>query len=357
MIASVAIASCKNKNEFVIEGKVENPGVLKKALLYRTDQLIDSAFLNETGEFRFKRAAPEPDFYTVVLGNKNYLIITQNGEEVELKTNLSDSLGSYEVKGSDNTEKVVKFNQISNKYGKISQAIEKEFNFQVTQNPGIKDSLLNILMPRFQKNADDFSQEAIKFAKENKDNLAGFYAIGMIDPAKYESDMIKYAEDIKGDFTKNPTVQSFVQRMQGLKAVSVEQMAPDFSLPTPDGKQVKLSDFKGKYVLLDFWASWCGPCRQENPNIVNAYNKFKDKNFTIFSVSLDDNKEAWLKAIKADGLTWTHVSDLKKWSSEAATKYKVEGIPASFIIDPQGKIAAKNLRGPELPDFLSKTLR
>lgn len=109
---------------------------------------------------------------------------------------------------------------------------------------------------------------------------------------------------------------------------------------------------RGKYVLLDFWASWCAPCREENPNIVKQFNAFKDKGFTVLSVSLDDNKSDWLKAIKDDNLNWTHVSELKRWDGKVAMQYKIEGIPASFMLDPAGKIIAKNLRGDELSTFL-----
>ena len=142
-------------------------------------------------------------------------------------------------------------------------------------------------------------------------------------------------------------------------ALKVGMMAPNFTQPTPDGRQVSLTDYRGKYVLVDFWASWCGPCRAENPNVIQAYNAFKDKNFDVLSVSLDEGRDRtkWLKAIQDDQLPWTQVSDLKGWQSAAARSYFVQAIPQNFLVDPTGKIIAMNLRGDALPETLARLVK
>lgn len=155
----------------------------------------------------------------------------------------------------------------------------------------------------------------------------------------------------------SPYVTDLDGIIRQLEKVQIGQVAPEFSLPDTAGVSVSLSDFRGKYVLLDFWAAWCPPCRRENPNVVETFNAYKDKNFTVIGISLDYNKNAWMKAIADDQLTWTHLSDLKYWDSEIAALYGVRGIPANVLLDPNGVIIAKNITGEDLPNTLKAVIR
>jgi peroxiredoxin len=147
------------------------------------------------------------------------------------------------------------------------------------------------------------------------------------------------------------------EMVQGLKNVAIGAVAPAFTQPTPEGKSVALADYRGRYVLVDFWASWCKPCREENPTVLKAYNTFKSRNFEVLSVSIDNNREKWLKAIAEDRLPWTQISDLQGVGGQTPRLYGVRSIPQNFLLDPQGKILAVNLHGAELEAALARFIK
>src|SRR6185436_13640418 len=173
---------------------------------------------------------------------------------------------------------------------------------------------------------------------------------------KYIDVYVTVADKATKAWPNSNHVKDFAGMVTKSKAISIGSVAPEIALPNPEGQIVKLSSLRGKYVLIDFWAKWCGPCRRENPNVVRAYHKFKSKGFEIYSVSLDRSKADWVQAIKEDGLEWTHVSDLKYFDCAAAKEYNVNAIPFSILLDKDGKILAKNLRGPALDQKLTEVL-
>lgn len=185
------------------------------------------------------------------------------------------------------------------------------------------------------------------------------YVLARLKYSLSDSDLVATYNSLTASATDNFPAKDIKHGIDVTSLTAIGQPALEFTQADTAGKPVSLKDFRGHYVLLDFWASWCGPCRAENPNVVAAYNKYKDKNFTVLSVSLDQptGREKWLNAIHKDGLTWTHVSDLKFWSNAVAKEYAIESIPANFLIDPNGIIIGKDLRGEDLENKLAEVLK
>jgi len=353
--------ACKDKSKFEIGGKFENATPKAKVYLYsivkNTETAIDSTVLSDKGDFKFGGNAPDVDFFKVKIDHSEYVLIAKNGDVIKLEADLSSPTLDYKLSGADEADKLEELNKNRNQYVAKLTALETQFQENVVKNPESRQAIIAQMSPELIKVKQGMVDYILKFAMDNTSSLASFYAINSLNPGDYEQEMLAYAEKIKSNFNKNEAVTEFLVRMAKLRSVQVGQPAPDFTMPTIDGKTITLSSLKGKYVMLDFWASWCQPCRQENPNVVKAYNKYKSRNFTIVGISLDKDAAAWKQAVIQDGLTWTHGSELNDFESTTVRAYQVDQIPASFILDPQGKIIAKNLHGEELDSFLNKTLR
>ncbi|MGV8879032.1 MAG: redoxin domain-containing protein [Sphingobacteriaceae bacterium] len=359
LVLSILASGCKDKSAFTITGEIVNPKDVSKVYLFVADSLqlnvVDSAVLDAKHKFSFKHQSPFSNLYKIKLGESTFDLIAKNGDDIDFKTDMADSAHVYQVSGSEDSEKIKEFNEISNLHGGRNAKLVEAYQLDAKKIGKESDSLLNVYMPTFQQNMNDYGDAVLAFVDKNKKSLASFYAISSLDQIKYEQQMVNYAEEVKDNFKENVGVKQFVKHMMLVKPVSVGQQAPDFNLTDDTGKALQLSGYKGKYVMLDFWASWCAPCRQENPNVVRLYNEYKDKGFNIVGISLDEDKKAWQQAIKDDKLTWRHATEAQRFDGAVVKTYQIEAIPSSFIIDPTGKIVAKNLRGNDLEAFLKTT--
>jgi len=359
-LALFALASCKDKNAFKLSGTVDHPGSLKKVYLLAIDSsqlaVVDSANLSEQGKFEFKHAAPYESLFMIRLGSAVFDMIAKNGDNISFTTDLTNKNNDYTITGSPESDKMKEFDKVRNGYLNERTKIAEAYDSAAQAIGKSTDSLIGVYKPKYLKNAADLSEASLKFANDNVNSISGFYAIAMLeDPSKYEQQVIAYTDKIKGKFPDNLIVQRYIKGMEELKPISIGHQAPDFTVAGIDDKPIKLSDYKGKYLMIDFWASWCVPCRQENPNVVKQYAKFHPLGLNILGISLDQDKAKWKQAVEADKLTWSHGSDLKNFEGPTERLFHIESIPSNFIVDPNGIIVAKNITGADLEEFLNKT--
>ncbi len=310
------------------------------------------------GKFTYNASIDEPEIYfiTTPFGDATLRspMVAENGT---ITVAVSAENKTIQIGGTELNKKLQKYNEQQSASAKESIELRKVYMAQKEDGTLTKESEEKI-MEQVKLLGDKDAANSYNFAKENINNVAGLFVFGSNAsrlPLEQQKEIVALANKTT---LQQPTMQKITNYMAALDRVAIGQPFVDFRLPNLDGKEVALSDYtgKGKYVMIDFWASWCGPCRMEMPNFVKAYELYKDKGLEIVGVSLDKDKESWQKGTTALGITWPQMSDLKYWSSEAAALYAVKGIPHTVLIDPNGKIIAKNLRGEELMEKLEELL-
>ncbi|MFA5818624.1 MAG: TlpA disulfide reductase family protein [Bacteroidales bacterium] len=370
LLAAMVIAGCKS-NTVQISGTLLNPVSGEYIFLdeLKTNELttVDSMKVSDDGTFNFKMEAKLPAFYLLKINENNFLtMLVEPGERILINAH-NDSLNyPISVSGSKGTESMAEYNitlrKTINKLTGLNNIYMQ--NVDSPQLPAVIESLDSMA----QTYLNEINSYTKTYIDENLTSLVSLVAlyqqvapnVYVLNPSRDLKYFVKVDSSMSILYPEYEPVTSLHEQVQELVAgIKVETdiapasgegtEAPEISLPTPDGDTIKLSSTRGSVVLLDFWAAWCVPCRQESPNLVKAYNLYHKKGFQIYQVSLDKTKEAWMKGIQDDKLeNWIHVSDIKYWNSVVVPLYKIESIPYNFLLDKEGRIIASTLRGEQL---------
>ena len=373
---AILFAGCGEK-KFTIDGKLDNPGQGTYVYLDRLGgmnlQPYDSVLIDETGVFEFEGEIENPEFFLIRISESNFLTtLLEPGEKLKLTAN-ADSLGfTAEVTGSPGTAKMLEYDlrlqQAMQELQELGQIYEENID-----SPNLEE-VINDLDARAQEILNNMNEYTRNFIDDNIGSMVSLIALyKQITPQVYilniEKDLDYYkrvdsslyalypeSEPVKTLHTQMETLMANMDAEAAKSAsTGIGAVAPEIALPNPEGDTIRLSSTRGEYVLLDFWAAWCAPCRTENPKLVEAYEKYSDEGFEIYQVSLDQTREAWLDGISEDKIgDWIHVSDLKYWSSAVVPLYGINSIPANYLLDADGRIIATNLRGEALTQKLAE---
>jgi len=378
----VSIVSCTGKTGkkfFEVNGTLTN-NTAKKIYL---DEIpvatmqsvrVDSALLNENGTYSLKASAREASVYNLRLDQAAYPLaaIINDNSKITVNATLSKENNlfteEYEVKGSAASSKMKDF-MYSFNY-KLQTIYYNSRLADSLQKSGASDSIMNPILQETKKIASDLRVLTLKSIEESTNPALSMFVLGYYQStannpafqleALNNDEVTKLVDAIAGKFPEHngvELVKTSLNAEMGRSQGMVGKKAPEISLTDLNGKPITLSSYKGRFVLVDFWASWCAPCRRENPNLVATFQKFKDKNFSILGVSVDEEKNEWLKAVQQDGLGWTQVNDPRYFNSNEVLAYNFDAIPYNVLVDPEGTIIGENLRGSMLTNKLEEVLK
>lgn len=354
-LGTLLLASCgQNPEGYTLSGTIKGePENGTQIFLRTTDSLnqlvgVDTTTV-ENGKFNFSGEQAEPKLHFVFMetARGNVPVVVENGQiEMEFQ---KDSMHLAKIKGTEQNEFFMAFLEESRKLSERAMAMQMDMREAAQQMDTATVASLREEFQEFQEDAKNFN---LDYIRNNPKALISVIILGNImgSQALPTEEVRALYEGLSPEMKATEPGKRLKEQLENMKSTDIGSLAPDFSAPTPEGDLLALSDVTrgSKLTLVDFWAAWCGPCRRENPNIVSVYNQFKDKGFNVVGISLDNRAEDWKKAIAADGLAWDHMSNLQRFNDPIARLYSINAIPAAFLLDENGIIVAKDLRGPAL---------
>lgn len=366
ILAALFLTACQpsgNQHGDGISGKLDNTNgetIVLNQIQNNATVVLDSAKVDAEGNFAFNEKVGKLDFYTVVLNDEQIVLVTDSTENVSISGDATDFLYSYDIKGSEHSKILRDFYSGSAQYRTKLDSIQQAFR---AMGQPVDPQMQQNMVGAFEEIRGEYEKYLVSYVNQHTNSPAAISILSELKPEDHLETFKKVQSGISGIFSDHlyySMLSNQIAEAEKRKAASATlepgKEAPEIELPNPNGKIITLSSLRGKVVLIDFWASWCKPCRRENPNVVKMYNEFKDQGFEIYGVSLDREKEKWINAIAQDGLTWPQVSDLQFWNSAAAKLYNVNSIPQTVLLDREGKIIATGLRGVPLRQKVKESL-